>query len=75
MKMHVQFFHPSALEPTELIETCGDRGVIIYDGRMALRDVIADAKEEAKKRHYPAFVVRRGDSFMRCRDVSPLIHV
>jgi hypothetical protein len=75
MKLHVQFFTRSAIEPTKLVEACGDRSVIVYDGRLALRDVTADARTECHKRGYLAFVLRRGDSFTNSRNICSLQYV
>jgi hypothetical protein len=75
MKLHVQFFTRSAMEPTKLVEACGDRSVIIYDGRMRLSSVTEDARVECRKRGYLAFVLRRGDSFTNSRNICSLQYV
>lgn len=49
----------------KLAEACGDRSVIIYDGRVATRSVHAFAHEEAMKRGFEAYQLRRGATFSR----------
>lgn len=60
----VQYFHKSAISD-ELVETCGDRGVIILDGRQNTATHITIAKEEGAKRGYLAFQIWRGENLLR----------
>lgn len=60
----VQYFQKSAIRD-ELIETCGDRGVIILDGRQGLITHKAIARVEGLKRGWLAYQIRSGDSFNR----------
>ena len=50
----------------------GDRAIIIYDGRLRLSDCVADAKAECAKRGYTTYQFFKGESFTRCKAVSPL---
>lgn len=43
------------------IEVCGDRSVIILDGRTRRIDMLRVAKEECTKRKYEAFQLLRGE--------------
>lgn len=53
----------------KLIEACGDRAVIILDGRRSQHYNMAVAAETCAKRKYIGYALFRGDSFTRC---SPL---
>ena len=46
------------------IEACGDRGVIILDARLSLKNMVHIAEDEARKRGYIGYSLHRGD-FMR----------
>lgn len=54
----------------ELIEACGDRSVIIYDGRVALPTSMKDVELECKARGYRAFAMFKGESFTRSRIIT-----
>jgi hypothetical protein len=54
------------------VEACGDRAVVIYDARLRLADVVADARQECAKRGFVGFAMMRGESFSRARQISPL---
>ena len=71
----VQFFQKSATTPHRLIEACGDRAVVILDGREATRSHNAIAREECEKRGYLAYQLHKGDGFTRSRPYSPVISV
>ena len=46
----------------KMTEPCGDRAVVILDGRNSLKQQIADAIEYngCRRRNYPAFEIRVG---------------
>lgn len=52
-------------------EACGDRSVIILDGRERKEDRIAIANATAKQRGYCGFSLHRGDSFTRAQVEVP----
>lgn len=52
------------------IEACGDRSVIILDGRHTLADNISMAKEECKKRGYIGYIICRGETFTRSNAIT-----
>lgn len=47
----------------KLIEACGDRSIIILDGRNGLATHVSLARSECEKRGYKAFSIHRGESF------------
>lgn len=69
-------FYGFAVNSDKLIEACGDRSVIILDGRTRRVDMMRVAKEECTKRKYEAFQLRRGE-FRASGDteLSPIIMV
>ena len=68
----VQFFQKSVTTPHRLIEACGDRAVIILDGRESSRSHSSIAREECEKRGYLAYQLFKGDSFTRSSAYSPI---
>ena len=52
------------------IEACGDRGVIIVDGRLNPERIMRIAREECKKRGFVGLRIFRGESFTRSLPVS-----
>lgn len=73
--IYAQFFQPSAIDKSRLIEACGDRAVVIYDARRRLADTLADARAECAKRGFSAFQLCRGETFTRSRAISQLFTV
>ena len=70
---YVRFFQKSATTPHRLIEACGDRAVVILDGREATRSHHEIAREECEKRGYLAYQLHKGDNFLRSQAYSPVI--
>jgi hypothetical protein len=70
-----QFFQKSVTTPHHLIEACGDRAVIILDGRESNRSHTAIAREECEKRGYLAYQLYKGDSFTRSTPYTAVISV
>lgn len=62
---YAQFFGSSALDPTKLVEACGDRAVIILDGRENENKLVETARLECKKRGYSAWQLKKGETFTR----------
>ena len=73
MKTWIQFHHKSAIGD-ELIPACGDRAVIILDGRVRSDTHHAIAEEECRKRGYKAYQLHKSERF-RDSPISPLVKV
>ena len=71
----VQFFQKSATTPYRLIEACGDRAVVILDGREKNTSHHEIAREECEKRGYLAYQLFKGDGFVRSQPYSPIVSV
>jgi hypothetical protein len=69
--LYAQFYQFGVISGA-LIEACSDRAVVIYDGRLRLADVLADAKVEAAKRGYVAMALFKGRSFNDARRISEI---
>lgn len=55
-----------------LVSACGDRSVLILDGRETLLTQIKHARQWAAKHGYTAFTLNKGESFTRCRMITKL---
>lgn len=60
------FYQPSAIDKTKLIEGCGDRAVIILDGRWV--DHHQTAARVCRERGYLAYQLHKGQTL--CRGVT-----
>lgn len=69
MKYFAQFFTRSAIDQNRIVEACGDRGVIILDGRMSKQSMGEVAARECVKRGYVAWQVHQGD-FRQSKAIS-----
>jgi len=67
--IYAQFFHLTATRPLKLIEACGDRGVIVMDGRCTLSHRTW-AEDECRKRGYLAWQLMRGERFSDAVPIS-----
>ena len=67
------FYTTSALDDKKLISACGDRSVLILDGRETLTSQIKHSIEWAKKHNYVAFTINKGASFTRSNQITDLI--
>ena len=63
MKYYAQFYDRSAIDPDHIVEACGDRAVIILDGRNGRATHNAIAREECKKRGYIGYTIHKGEGF------------
>lgn len=68
-------FYQKGVVTGKLIEACGDRAVIILDGRRSLRFNTAVAAENCAARGYIGYTLFQGDSFTRCTAVSSYIPI
>ena len=74
MKYYAQFFIRAATDKTRIIEGCGDRAVIILDGRITKKLMGEIAAEECKKRGFVAWQIHSGD-FRQSKPISQIWHV
>ena len=61
--VYAQFYHPSAIDSAKQVEACGDRSVIIIDGRLSLLNKIKIAYRTMLLRGYNDFDIRKADGF------------
>ena len=66
---YAQFYNQT---PKGLLEACGDRAVIILDGRESQWKQEHTAKQECAKRGYVAFRLYKGESFTRSWPISQI---
>ena len=69
--IYVQFYQRGVITG-ETIEACGDRAVIILDGRCSHKWMGDIAALECKHRGYVAWRIFKGESFTRSAPVSKL---
>ncbi len=72
--VYVQYFQKSAIS-NDLVSACGDRSVVILDGRNNLETMQNDARQfnGYRRPHYPAFQIMRGESFSRSSPITSII--
>ena len=51
---------------------CGDRGVLILDGRESLHSQYMHARDWCERYKYSSFKIMRGESFTRSKAISPV---
>jgi len=61
--------------PRELIEACGDRGVLIVDARVRASTASALARDHAKRYGFEAFQLHRGATFTHSKPCGNAEHV
>jgi hypothetical protein len=74
MKYFAQFFIRSAIDKNCIVEGCGDRAVIILDGRMRKSDMGEVAAKECLKRGFVAWQVHSGN-FRESTPISDIWYV
>ena len=67
----VEFYNSLADENS----ACGDRAVLILDGRESLFNHRKHAKDWAHKHGFKAYEIRRGDSFTRSQIIAEKIGI
>lgn len=66
-----QFYQKSAISDA-VVETCGDRGVIILDGRQCM-GVMHDLSAHAcKQRGYIGYTIHKGENFSRSQAITKM---
>lgn len=68
--IYVQFFNRRGFD---YAEACGDRSIVILDGRSRLATHLQVGAAECRKRGYDAFQVYRGASLLRAMPCSPRV--
>lgn len=69
-----QFFQKSAISD-EIIEACGDRAVIILDGRQCMGVMKDLALYSCRKRGYLAYQLHKGETFTRSTPITDVIPI
>lgn len=71
--IYVQYFHYGTTG--KLIPACGDRSVVVLDGRQKLHTWLQDAKNFNGWRRpvYPAFQLWRGRSFTQSQPLTKVL--
>ena len=71
----VQYFHNGTTG--KLIEACGDRAVVILDGRNNLATWKADAVKfnGFRRPNYLAYQIFKGDHMLAARPITPIINL
>ena len=70
---YVQFYQKSATTPHRLVPACGDRAVVILDGREAPYSKSAFARSECLCRGYLAYQLFKGATLTRAAAYSPVV--
>ena len=73
----VEYYQKSAISDN-LIPACGDRAVIVLDGRNSLETMKQDARVNNGVRRpvYDAFKIHKGESFSNnCKSLTELIYL
>lgn len=74
MKYYARFFIRSAINPNKIVEGCGDRAVIILDGRCSKQWMGEISAQECKKRGFVAWQIYQG-CFRESKPVSGVWYV
>jgi hypothetical protein len=69
------YFAQFYLDGAGTIEPCGDRQVIILDGRESLHSQYEHAQEHASRYGFKSFRIMKGERFSRATSISPLQQV
>lgn len=71
---YAQFWQKPAISE-KLVEACGDRGVIILDGRQCMGVMKDLALYSCRKRGYLAYQLRKGETFTRSYPITNVIPI
>lgn len=72
--MYFAEFYTKGVRSGKLIPACGDRAVLILDGRESRDKQIQAAMQWGKQHHFDAFQICRGPSFASGSAISPMLH-
>lgn len=70
--IYIQFFQRSELNAAIYLSACGDRAVIILDGRQSRQTHNDIAYNECPKRGYVGWKIMQGESFTRSSPITTL---
>jgi len=72
--VYVQYLEKGPISG-ELIETCGDRGIVILDGRNSITTIHNDAKRfnGYKRPFYDAYRIYEGENLLRSSPISDIV--
>jgi hypothetical protein len=70
---YVQFFRRDL--SGNISEACGDRSVVILDGRWSTQHMTEVSTAECLRRGYPAWQLFRGETFCRSLPISDIHHL
>ena len=72
---YVQYFTESTINKNKLIQACGDRSVVILDGRYRVSRCIENAIQfnGVRRPLYPAFQIWEGESLIRSKPITDII--
>ena len=72
--VYVQYFQ-RGIKSNTLIEACGDRSVVVLDGRRNLASLVRDARDMNgfRRPYYEAFQIFKGESFTRSNPITEII--
>lgn len=71
--IYAQFYRCNA--DGSLVEACGDRSVVILDGRCSKKWMGETAASECQRRGYAAWRIFKGESFTRSAPISQVWYV
>lgn len=71
---YVQFFQRGVMTG-KIIEACGDRSVLILDGRQSVNTHHDIAADECRKRGYVAYQLLKGETFTRSTPDTNVIEI
>jgi hypothetical protein len=66
------YFAQFYLDKEGTCEPCGDRQVLILDGRECLHSQYTYASEHGMRYNFASFRIRKGERFSRAHSISPL---
>ena len=69
---YAQFFNHRTYPAgtNEVVEACGDRAVVILDGRMSRTWMATEAERLCRQRKYAAWQLFKGETFTRSNAIS-----
>ena len=71
---YVQYYHKGVISG-DLIPACGDRAIVILDGRNSISTSIQDSHRYNgyRRTNYPAFQVFEGENILRAKAITEII--
>ncbi len=71
---YIQYYH-KAVNSDKLIEACGDRSVVILDGRCNIETMNYDAIHfnGLRRPHYDGYAILKGETFTRSTQLTDIM--